>query len=123
MVESRVSAPDENTESSQNLSGYEPVTSLVLSLDHPIVEELIEWHVSWFMNGLPLFVLGPWLYALLAGLEKPLTPEMSSALRDLARTCIKLRAACTSSHDDNLPHYSLFICLVGRFFDQTDLAD
>lgn len=56
-------------------------------------------------------------------LEKPLKPEMCSLIRTLARLCATLRSRLPSAEDALLPQLNLFICLVGRYFDQTDLAD
>lgn len=56
-------------------------------------------------------------------LEKPLKPEMCSLIRSLARLCATLRSRLPSAQDPLLAQLNLFICLVGRYFDQTDLAD
>lgn len=63
------------------------------------------------------------MYALLVKLEKPLKPEMGSLIRNLARICSTIRSKLASPDDALLSQLNLFICLVGRYFDQTDLAD
>ena len=87
------------------------------------MEVLLGYNIRWLEEGGFTSHRGRWLYALLVKLEKPLIPEMCSLLRNLARTCIKLRSQLPSPDNPSLLQLNLFICLVGRYFDQTDLAD
>lgn len=87
------------------------------------MENLLEYHVQWLKTSTFTEHRGRWLYALLAKLEKPLKPEMGSLIRNLARTCSTLRSKLASPDDPLLIQLNLFICVVGRYFDQTDLAD
>ncbi|XP_064631969.1 gem-associated protein 2-like isoform X3 [Lineus longissimus] len=65
---------------------------------------------------------GRWFYALLASVSKPLSPETCSLLRRLSRNCWNLRAVLIKD-DPHLIPLNLLIALVGRYFDQTDMAD
>jgi len=100
-----------------------PFLSIILSLNQHEVEQLIEYHVRWMEERGFTKHCGCWMYALLVKLEKPLTPEMCSLLRNLARLCSKIRCDLMSADNPLLPQLNLFICLVGRYFDQSDLAD
>ncbi|KAG8126294.1 hypothetical protein E2320_021474 [Naja naja] len=73
----------------------------------------------------PLYpeLLSQWLYALLACLEKPLLPEAHSLIRQLARQCSEVRVLEENKNDEKVSALNLLICLVGRYFDQYDLAD
>lgn len=80
---------------------------------------------------------GRWLYAFLAALEKPLSPEAFDTLRALARAASRARAKLglrsaeitegdTSEMEEvreRITSLNLIICLVSRYFSQTDLAD
>uniref|UniRef100_A0A8D0LBV7 Gem-associated protein 2 n=1 Tax=Sphenodon punctatus TaxID=8508 RepID=A0A8D0LBV7_SPHPU len=66
---------------------------------------------------------GRWVYALLACLEKPLLPEAHSLIRQLARRCSEIRVLEKNKNDERVSALNLLICLVGRYFDQHDLAD
>uniref|UniRef100_A0A6J0UUF5 Gem-associated protein 2 n=1 Tax=Pogona vitticeps TaxID=103695 RepID=A0A6J0UUF5_9SAUR len=66
---------------------------------------------------------GRWLYALLACLEKPLLPEAHSLIRQLARRCSEVRVLEENKSEEKVSALNLLICLVGRYFDQHDLAD
>lgn len=104
-------------------SGTPPMLPIILSLNQFMVETLLEYNVQWLEETSFSQQRGQWLYALLAKLEKPLKPEMCSLIRTLARLCSTFRANLASAEDPLLPQLNLFICLVGRYFDQTDLAD
>ena len=65
-------------------------------------------------------------------LEKPLTPDVGSLLRDLALFCAQQRLEIANKveaietggvPDDNIAALNLFICLVAKYFDQGDLVD
>lgn len=88
-----------------------------------MVETLLEYNVQWLEETNFTQQRGQWLYALLAKLEKPLKPEMCSLIRTLARLCSTFRVQLASVDDPLLAQLNLFICLVGRYFDQSDLAD
>uniref|UniRef100_A0A8D0HM25 Gem-associated protein 2 n=1 Tax=Sphenodon punctatus TaxID=8508 RepID=A0A8D0HM25_SPHPU len=80
------------------------------------------WKLSWFPSesNAPT---GRWVYALLACLEKPLLPEAHSLIRQLARRCSEIRVLEKNKNDERVSALNLLICLVGRYFDQHDLAD
>ena len=99
--------------------------------DNPVLQ-VLEYCVSWLgvTGWTPQY--GPWLYALLVRLEKPLTPDTASLLRDLALTAARERTRIAASlgpqdssdtPDENIAALNLFICLVAKYFGQGDLED
>ncbi|XP_038060655.1 gem-associated protein 2-like [Patiria miniata] len=103
--------------------GVPPLLSIVSAMEQPMVYQLLEYHIEW-LNHLGFSISqGCWLFALIACLEKPLLPEAASMLRTLARQCSALRASLETSEDQRLAPLNLLICLVARYFDQSDLAD
>ncbi|XP_072313569.1 gem-associated protein 2 [Eucyclogobius newberryi] len=103
--------------------GFPPFLSIVSRLNQSTVLLVLEILINWFEEKEFIPHLGRWLYALLACLEKPLIPEAHSSIRQLARRCAQLRSALESEDDENLPALNLLICLVARYFEQSDLAD
>ncbi|XP_037550470.1 gem-associated protein 2 [Nematolebias whitei] len=103
--------------------GFPPFLSIVSRLNQSTVLMLLEILISWFEEREFVPQLGCWLYALLVCLEKPLLPEAHSSIRQLARRCAQLRSTLDSQEDEKLPALNLLICLVARYFEQTDLAD
>lgn len=103
--------------------GFPPFLSIVSRLNQSTVLAVLEILISWFDERDFVPHLGRWLYALLACLEKPLIPEAHSLIRQLARRCAQLRSTLVSQDDEKLPALNLLICLVARYFEQSDLAD
>ncbi|XP_040266891.1 gem-associated protein 2 isoform X3 [Bufo bufo] len=87
------------------------------------VTSVLEYLVNWFEETDFTPELGRWLYALLASLEKPLLPEAHSLIRQLARRCSQVRSGVKHREDERVSALNLLICLVGRYFEQRDLAD
>lgn len=102
---------------------------IVNHLKPNIVDRLVEYHVTWAddLGGFTNIELqGPWLYALLARLEKPLHPDIQSTLRNLVLVCTRQRSVLpypAPREDTLLPTLNLLICLVAKYFDQGDLID
>ncbi|KAM4014448.1 gem-associated protein 2 [Anomaloglossus baeobatrachus] len=103
--------------------GFPPLLSIVSRMSQATVTSVLEYLVNWFEERDFTPELGRWLYALLASLEKPLLPEAHSLIRQLARRCSHVRAGVEHREDERVSALNLFICLVGRYFEQRDLAD
>ena len=59
----------------------------------PHVELLLEYSLNWLREANKLSDRqGQWLFSLMAVLEVPLTPDVCSTLRDIARVCATIRA-------------------------------
>ncbi|OWF55474.1 gem-associated protein 2-like [Mizuhopecten yessoensis] len=107
----------------QTHKGTLPFLSIVMAMDQSVLVKVLEYHVNWFEATGFTERQGCWFYALLAWLQKPLIPEACSLLRSLARGAANLRATLDSVDNPHLVPLNLFICLVSRYFDQSDLAD
>ena len=70
---------------------------------------------------------GPWLYAVLVRIEKPLHPDVGSSLRDLVLFCARERKRLVAGNEENnvetIAALNLLICLVAKYFGQGDLED
>jgi len=103
--------------------GNPPLISVAMHMNQPMVESVLKHHCN-HMNDRGFHIQqGPWIYALLALLQKPLSPDTCSTLRDLARICSQLRSGLDSASHPHLTPLNLFISIVARYFDQRDLAD
>ncbi|CAK9818626.1 Gem-associated protein 2 [Anthophora quadrimaculata] len=101
-----------------------PTLNTVFCLNQSMVEQILEYLVVYIETETKIeYELGQWLYALLVVLEMPLTPDMCSCLRSLARTCSVMRAKSMKLEVYEIGALNLFICLVARYFRQLDLAD
>ncbi|KDR08042.1 gem-associated protein 2 isoform X2 [Zootermopsis nevadensis] len=114
----------EPVESGTSSGGVPPLLSILLSMNQPLIHQVLEYHVEWLETRSSLSVQqGQWLYSLLACLELPLLPETCSLLRTLARDCSRLRASLKSDDPPSVAPLTLIICLVANYFRQMDLAD
>lgn len=64
-----------------------------------------------------------WIFALLCVVKLPLLHDVSSALREMARKCKKLRNELTEDEVSLNRQYTFMIAIVGIYFLQKDLAD
>ncbi|XP_015686182.1 gem-associated protein 2-like, partial [Protobothrops mucrosquamatus] len=103
--------------------GFPPLLSIVSRMNQATVTSVLEYLKNWLVEKEFTPELGRWLYALLACLEKPLLPEAHSLIRQLARQCSEVRVLEENKNDEKVSALNLLICLVGRYFDQYDLAD
>ena len=109
------------------VEGDKPSLNYLLSVPVHVCEHVMEYLVTWL--GLTGWrpEAGPWLYSLLVRLEKPLTPDISSVLRDLVLFCSRERRRIAASEvddkDGDIAALNLFICLVAKYFGQGDLED
>ncbi|KAI8745454.1 gem-associated protein 2-like [Biomphalaria glabrata] len=103
--------------------GTPPLLQIVAFMNQFQVTKVLEYHINWMEATGFSSQQGRWFFALLASLQKPLTPEMCSWIRRLARLCSNIRATLESPEDPLLKELNLIICLVSRYFGQRDLAD
>lgn len=102
-----------------------PLLSVVLPMPQPLVEWLLQCNTEWLSNTDQLTQYqGRWIYALMACLELPLTPESCSSIRTIARECARIRAyEVSNAEEPTVIPLNLLICLVAKYFRQADLAD
>jgi len=113
------------------VKGESPTVTFLTSVPVHVCETLMDYLTSWLAATGWKDGYGPWIYAVLTRLEKPLTPDVGSKLRDLALECSFIRQYLVDqgvkekegSSDEGIATMNLFICLVSRYFDQTDLVD
>jgi len=111
--------------------GQKPLTSIITQLKQTELVSLLELQISWVeLVGILREDQGLWIYSLMTALDKPPHPDVTSSLRSLVLACSRQRKQIYESEkleEDSLPkiviHLNLVICLVGRYFDQKDLAD
>ncbi|XP_043261039.1 gem-associated protein 2 isoform X2 [Colletes gigas] len=101
-----------------------PTLDIIFCLNQPMVEQILEYLVEHIEAEKKIgYNLGQWIYSLLVVLELPLTPNICSCLRSLARTCSIIRVNSKMLEVHEIGTLNLFICLVARYFRQLDMAD
>lgn len=105
-------------------TGSPPLLSILVNIGQPMVDTLLNWHSQWLEECNHFTHLhGQWIFALLSCLELPLHPDTCSTIRFIARICQQIRNSMVEPDTSELAAVNLLICLVGRYFGQTDLAD
>ncbi|KAE8750895.1 hypothetical protein FOCC_FOCC002323 [Frankliniella occidentalis] len=111
-------------EECENSSGSPPLLSILVNIGQPMVDTLLNWHSQWLEECNHITHLhGQWIFALLSCLELPLHPDTCSTLRYIARICQQIRNSMVEPEASQLAAVNLLICLVGRYFSQSDLVD
>ena len=117
-----------------------PHMSIMLNLGQRTLERLIYLQLGWLKHyGWVHESQGEWIYGILACLQKPLESSVISDLREIAKYCRATRLSiwkskakydegpCKDLNHDNFISFlntmNLFICIVGDYFQQRDLAD
>lgn len=68
--------------------------------------------------------VGMWIFAILSFLQIPLSPSNCYIIREFAKKCLQIRSNLLMPEQENcVSTLNFFICIVGRFFCQLDLAD
>lgn len=113
----------------QYMTNNEPGLLDIMSLTQPTIIYVLEYILELLEeleNGQPLpRFIGVWLYSILAALDKLQASDEYFTLRQIARRCIQLRASLPEDKhgEEFVAPFNLIICIVGRTFGQTDLAD
>lgn len=84
--------------------------------------------ITTYLNSLKVNVniddtLGIWIFAILATLEDPITPSGCHALRELAKKIIDIRSILSQNAELDCTLLNFYICIIGKYFKQFDLAD
>ena len=111
----------------ENREGNPPKTTDLVYLSHKACVMIFDYQVSWLeaLRGIPDDSMGLWLYSLLTRLEKPLEPDVGSAIRTMSIGCSRQRAALIQDNKDLtlVTTLTLLICIGTKYFGQEDLAD
>lgn len=87
--------------------------------------ELVSKHLANLELGMNIEEnVGMWIFAILSMLDIPLSPSDCYVMREFAKKCLYIRSNLPVHEDKNSSlSLNFFICIVGRFYNQLDLAD
>uniref|UniRef100_A0A0R3RQN9 Gem-associated protein 2 n=1 Tax=Elaeophora elaphi TaxID=1147741 RepID=A0A0R3RQN9_9BILA len=106
--------------------GNPPTLQLVFSLSEQQVNVVIQYLIDVFLEEGYTRPLFEWIYALMLVLQKPLPHNVCSSIRQLAKHSRVLRSTLdeqTQNGSTIREEFSLFIAIVGVYFEQLDIAD
>ncbi|CAF3678061.1 unnamed protein product [Rotaria sp. Silwood1] len=107
-----------------------PTMTKMISLTQPQLHELLQYEIDWLKQCGYSLHLALYIYATLVSIEKPIDEDVMYTIR---QTCIawkQIRTKLLNPNDNDYPVddtlikiCDLFICIIGRYFGQFDLAD
>lgn len=105
----------------------QPLLNVVMKIPVNWFERILEYLSNWLHeteinndNQSNIWIM-LWVYACLAVLYVPVDPSICSILREIAKSCHKMRESnCDMIHRTS---YSLLICIISTYFGQRDLID
>ena len=108
--------------------GHAPLLSIVSSMDTMTRETVLSYHVDWLDEKADFLdtQFAVWIYALLVGIDKPLSPSVASDIRSLLVKCCKMRSECNAGkkkkkkHENSLACLNIMITLAGTYFGQEE---
>ena len=109
--------------------GHAPLLSIVSSMDTLTRETVLSYHVNWLDDKSDYILdaqFAVWIYALLVGIEKPLSPSVASDIRRLLVTCSRMRSECSAGKknkkelEKSLACLNIMITLAGTYFGQEE---
>ena len=103
-----------------------PLLHIISEFRQTQVTKLIEYIVDWCeLTGEVDTNQALWIYSLMAAVEKPLHPDVQSALRSVVLVCSnqRMNLCQDESTTKDFSHLNLIICLVAKYFGQADLSD
>jgi len=106
----------------QGFLGKVPYLSLVVRLDQRCTIELLRYHTRWLSPTAISSQEAQWIFALFLRVDKLMTSDQMSVLRDLCRKCAVIRSGVTDPEDPQLASLNMFITVVVQFFGQSDLG-
>ncbi|CAF3983748.1 unnamed protein product [Rotaria magnacalcarata] len=107
-----------------------PTMAKMIILSQPQLHQLLQHENDWLkQNGCSLH-LALYMFATLAAVDKPISEDVIYTMRQTCAGWKEIRTKLLNSTDDDhsvdstlMKTCDLFICIIGRYFGQFDLAD
>ncbi|CAG8556443.1 3615_t:CDS:2 [Paraglomus occultum] len=104
-------------------AGTVPTLSIISKVDQQTTLSLISYHTEWLSDNEISKAQSQWIFALLLRVDKLLTPNQTSLLRELCRKCIDIRKnlSARDMDDINFASANIIISIIRGIFGQKDL--
>lgn len=104
----------------------EPLLRTMLHIHQRSLEFLVEMQSIWLIDDIEWYLnnrhwISQWIYSSLVCLRLPLEGSVLNSLRQIVKTCIRLRNQLNRDHVDCAIPLNLIVCIVTRNFNQLDL--
>lgn len=128
VIKSENDLPPNDTETSwlEHCKNKKPLLQRMLHIYQRTLEQLIEYQSQWLIDDVEWYInngtwLMQWIYCSFACLRLPCEPNLLSSLREIAKTCHRIRSKLNEKDIVFAIPLNLIICIVSRNFKQSDL--
>jgi survival of motor neuron protein-interacting protein 1 len=83
--------------------------------------KLLFYHIEWLEGSTVTSKQATWMWALLTRLDKVMTSDQLSVLRDVSRKFISLRQGYQDPLDPSVIYLNILITIIAKHFGQADL--
>ncbi|KAI9288990.1 survival motor neuron interacting protein 1-domain-containing protein [Umbelopsis sp. AD052] len=109
-------------ESDDQKEGHNPDVNILQRISQNIVLRLLNWHIEWLENNEIQKNQAMWMYALLTRLDKVMTSDETSILRNVSRKCIQIRQEQADPENPQVAYLNILITIIATCFGQADLV-
>ncbi|CAF1057650.1 unnamed protein product [Rotaria sordida] len=107
-----------------------PTMTTMITLTQPQLHELLQHEINWLKQCGYSLHLALYMFATLVAIEKPISEDVMYTIRQTCSAWKQIRTNLLNPNDNDYPiddtlikSCDLFICIIGRYFGQFDLAD
>ncbi|KAG2174173.1 hypothetical protein INT43_004193 [Umbelopsis isabellina] len=112
---------DGHTAEAEPISGHAPDVSIIQRISQDLSLKLLFYHIEWLEDSTFTSKQATWLWALLTRLDKVMTSDQLSMLRDVSRKFISMRQVHQDPLDPQVIYLNILITIVAKHFGQADL--
>ncbi|KAH8554036.1 survival motor neuron interacting protein 1-domain-containing protein [Umbelopsis sp. PMI_123] len=114
-------APKTEGSSDQGV-GHQPYVNILQRITQDVVLRLLNWHIEWLEHNEIQKRQAMWMYALLTRLDKVMTSDETSILRNVSRKIIQIRQGQTDPESPQVAYLNILITIIATCFGQADLV-
>lgn len=129
VIKSENDLPSNNTECHwlEHCKNKKPLLQRMFHIYQRTLEKLVDYQSRWLIDDVAWYInnrawLMQWIYCSLACLRPPFEPNLMNSLREIAKTCHRLRTKLNEKDIIFATPLNLIICIVSRNFKQSDLT-
>ncbi|CAM0142118.1 hypothetical protein VKS41_004179 [Umbelopsis sp. WA50703] len=112
---------DVNAEETESIPGHEPNVNIIQRISQDVALKLLFYHIEWLEGSIVTSKQATWMWALLTRLDKVMTSDQLSVLRDVSRKFISLRQGYQDPLDPSVIYLNILITIIAKHFGQADL--
>jgi len=110
-----------SSSSSEKNNGHQPNVNIMQRITQDVALRLLFYHIDWIKDDIISREQAAWMWALLTRLDKVMTSDETSILRDVSRRLLVVRQNQTDPDSAQLAYLNILITIIATAFGQADL--